>query len=428
MSLDCLQGEARTKTAEKLRHRHFGQIVHRSTDHHYDLQSVYAITFRPGDRSGSFLGKRFRLAGVAPLIALSYENTDDHGRKRMPFRSYKMDFQLDGTGSYGVHGGDCFYFDGANSLRTGARGRQLDPLRNPTLAELLLRMDGACTKRLGKLNLPYIPKFPKIVLGFAPNQLPQFEDSPALRRLAARQIGVRVDRLGCNGDLLLERLLHDVWERQFTLPHDLGNDTGMALLDAELCSQVRSSLRVFEDFSELVGDYTWNPAREVTPFQSPNPAPAVLTEFGVDTEKDFCQQIPGQVVDAMVARMRELLGENSGQFTDEEIMDGLVSPSDPVSAWTAALPRLRAKLTPAVAEATTDEDLLKAARNPAEPLFASGLCKIQVLRRRALGQAWDLFFSSEDLGRRLFADLKAKEARAATVSPMADDAPSAASA
>ncbi len=405
MSIDQLKGVERNKMASELRHRHFAQIHDRTNDHHVDLQSVFAVTFRPGNWSGSFNGSLLCTVGCAPLIVLSYENIDERNHKRAPFRAFGLDVDMDGNATYGVHASDKFYYDAATAFRIGARGRQIDPLRSPGLAELLLRMDRACTKKLGHLNLPVIPQFPKLLLGFAPNALPKFEDTPALRRLAAKQIGVSRDRLGANGDLLLERLLHDVWEQHVVATDRPDNSTGLVLIDAELCTQVRLALRMFEDFSELSGDNTWNPSREVKPLQVVNPSSAVLSEFYIDASQDFSQHIPAEIVDRMVARMREVLEGQSSQFADDEIMDGLVCPSEPLTAWTAALPRLRAKLAPAIAEATTDDDLLKAAKQPAEPLFASGLAKIQVLRRRAMGSSWDLFFSPDDLRRRFAADL-----------------------
>lgn len=244
------------------------------------------------------------------------------------------------------------------------------------------------------------------MLGFAPNEVPAFEDSSVLRQIAARELGIPIERLGANGDELLDRLLRNVWEEQLRRPEAPDNDTGLVLIDAELCSNVRKALRVFEDFRGLVGSYTWNPAREVSPVEVPNPASAVLAQFGFDPRQDLGKTATQEQVEALELATRTQLGEATDLFTVEEIYEALLSPDRPLQAWRQVLPKLRAKLDPLVSECTTDEDLLRAAQSPGEPLYASGMCRIQVLGRRGLLDADDLHFAPEDLGRRIDADLR----------------------
>src|SRR5436305_4174824 len=113
MKLDESEMNSRRKLASDLRRRHFAQIHNRPADRHQDLQSVYAITYRPGDWTGHFIGKHLRVAGCSTVVVLSYEDVDKRNRKRMPFRGYSMDFHADGTGSYGVHAGDKFCYEAA---------------------------------------------------------------------------------------------------------------------------------------------------------------------------------------------------------------------------------------------------------------------------------------------------------------------------
>ncbi len=91
MLLDQLKEASREKVANRLRHRHFVQIHHRSMDHHIDLQSVFAISYRPGNWSGSFAGKRLSVAGCSTVVVLSYESIDQRNRKQMAFRGYAVD-------------------------------------------------------------------------------------------------------------------------------------------------------------------------------------------------------------------------------------------------------------------------------------------------------------------------------------------------
>ncbi len=409
MSLDALQGCALEAAAQQLIHRQVGQVFRRPIEKHAEMQTRFCLTFRPGDRTGHFNGKLLRPVGSSVLIVLSYEEPLERRSKRMPLRGYRAQFEIDGSVSYGVHADTVFDYEGDFRFRRNAHGRCLDPYRNPSLGDLLLRLDRECSRRVDGRRLPWTPQFPRILLGFAPSQPPQFEDTPALRRLAAKQLRVPLAQLGANGEVLLQRLLEDIWQQQLLLPRQGNNGTDLLLVDAELCSQARTALRAYEDFSDLIGIITWNPAREIHPFACTNPAQEVLAEFGIDRGQDFCQAIEPQIVDGLVARMKQLLAERADRFTEEEILDGITSPERPLQAWTAALPQLRAKLAPAISEGTTDLDLLRATRDLDEPLFASGVCRVQVLRRRPLGLQWDLYFTPEDLNRRISADLSAKD-------------------
>src|SRR5262249_8971951 len=111
-----------------------------------------------------------------------------------------------------------------------------------------------------------------------------------------------------------------------------------------------------------------------------------------------------EVIDRLVARMREMLCGDAKKFTDEEIKEGLAAPQAALVAWQSSLPRLRHLLSPYFQDVTTDDDLLRALKNPHGPLWASGACQIQVLRRRSADD-WNLFFTPGELGRRLTAEL-----------------------
>ena len=58
-----------------------------------------------------------------------------------------------------------------------------------------------------------------------------------------------------------------------------------------------------------------------------------------------------------------------------------------------------------ISECSTDEDLLRAARQPDEPLWASGACRTQVLAKQDAFGANPFWFGVERLPRRIEADL-----------------------
>jgi hypothetical protein len=393
-----------TPATRQLIRRHFHQIINRGRAEHEDLCNTFAITFRPGDRSANFLGKEVRPVGAAVLVALAYGQASDSSRRSIPVRGFRAAPRPDGSVSYGGDNESVFDFDAASVPRPGARSKTLDPARNPSIVELVQRMDRTCQNqavRCGKL--PRVPRLPRILLGFPPGSPPAYEETPALRRAAAKALGVPLDRLGTNGSVLMERLLRDTWEQSFIPADAMGNTTGHLLISAELCTQARQALRIYEDFSELLGLPTWNPAREVTPLELCNPALAVLEAFDVDLKKPSAlEDLTQDKLDAMQLAMRAELGTTEAFLSEAEICDALVCPEKPIAAWRCALSTLRGKLSPYVSECTTDEDLLQAARQPHEPLLASGGCRIFVLERAS---SYGLNFDSDRLGRRVQARL-----------------------
>jgi hypothetical protein len=324
----------------------------------------------------------------------------------MPLRGFRARVASNGFVEYGGRGSVEFDFDGALRPACGASGRILDPIRNPSLVELLNSMDRCCQTHLCQpWRLRKVPRLPQILLAFPPGEPPAFEDTPALRRLAALELGVSQERLGANGAALLDMLLRDVWESRLIHPDAPRNPTGAFLLNADLCTQPRGVLRVFEDFSSLLGVRSRNPARDVSPLQLPNPASGVLARFRVDCSRNFSQPLSDELIDELKRAMRAAIGTAAESFDDEEILDAITSPDRPLTSWRQVLPKLRVRLTSHFNEASTDDDLLRAARNPDDPLIASGACKFQVLQRRDELDGEASHFRPEDLGRRIEVDL-----------------------
>ncbi len=396
----------------RLIRRRWRQLRHRSAELQVELEQVIALTFLPNNHSNCFLDQWLRVAGSGVLAVLSTERgADRNGNRswRTPLRGFHAKVSGSGFANYG--GQLAFDYDGAVCPYVGARGKVIHPARNPRLISELARLDQGCLSAVDSgRRLPTMPRLPRFLLAFPPSQPPKFADTPALRRLAAEQLGVPVELLGANGQHLLDLLLKDVWRAQWIGPDDPDNTAGTLLIDAELCDPTERPLRVYEDYRHLLGAWNWNPARSVAPLTARNPASQVLPQYGLNDRTDFNQPLAHDLVLELERAMRHQLGQLAERFTTEEILDGVTAPAVPLIAWTPSLPQLRAKLGPYISECTTDEDLMRAARRPDEPLIASGACRVQVLRRRTGAAA--LHFAQVDLGRRIEARLAPPDALA----------------
>jgi hypothetical protein len=396
----------RTSSAiRKLVRKHYFQIG--AERQPVELTDVFAITFRPNAQTGSFAGSLLRRIGTTAMIVLSYEpHPSKPDRLVMPIRGFRAQACSDGSVRYGGDAGCLFLYDGALIGRARAGGRAISAARNPTLVETVLRLDRACKRHVDRRGvLPRVPRLPRILLGFAPSEPPQIEDSPALRQLAARELRIPVGRLGANGSVLLDRLLRDIWERHLISPSAPSNPTGKWLVDAELYTHARQALEIFEDFTDLVGVRTWNPAHGVKLPQVDNPAEEVLRRLEVDTRQNFDQYLSDELIEKLELAMRQAVGVSEGYFTREEIYDGLTNPGRPLVGYSASLAHLRSKLGVTLSECCTDDDLLQAARDRDQPLLASGACKMQVVAKRDVARPAALRFMSDVLHRRIEADL-----------------------
>lgn len=379
----------------QLWYKHERQIARVSDAELQNRAELVALTFRPGDRTSSFFGKTFRPLGSSVGVVLSY--ADDGSA--MTVAGFRAQVRPNGDVGYGVNHQRDFQYD-ARRLTRGGRRNELPILRNPSLGDLTLRMDAACARR-ANVPLPEIPVLPKIYLGFAPNDLPVYEATPGLKRVVAKQIGISLEQLEGNPPAIVEPLLRANWD---ALMNSAAVDpaTGLVLLDAEICSLNGRPLRAYEDFSALIGDWTWNPVRDIDLPRLPNPAYQILNQYGIDPKDGFEQPIPQVRLEAMVADFRAAVGEAAHAMDEEDVYDALVTPDEQLLASSAAVPLMRKRLTSYWSECSTDQDLRIAARRPHEPLFASGACRVQVLRQRVVREP--LKFTGAELGRRIEAD------------------------
>jgi hypothetical protein len=385
----------------QLARRHNRQIGRRPETDWAEMSDLAAITFRPGDSTSTFTDKTLRPLGTAVTVVVTYEN----GGAELSISGYRARLGTHGLTSYGRDGDREFCHDGRQPLNGRGLPSRLSAKYNPTLVELLLRADVACWQSRGnQRKLPATPQMPRILLGFSPQQPPEFEITPALRLLAARKAGIRLQKLDSNPELLVDRLLQDTWEEQLSFPGSAGNPTDLLLVDADICTQAHRALRAFEDFRRLIGANTWNPSRAVDILRAPNPAGVVLERYSIDPSVGFDQPIPFEVVDQMENEMRHALGDLAPQFSQEDLLDGLTESFQQVIACTCAIGAMRSMLTPYWSECSTDADLRMAARDRDAALHASGVARVQILHRCSPDQP--LQYGPDELQRRMEIDWK----------------------
>lgn len=401
--------------------RYIRSVCFTSGERHDCMNRLLGLTWRPGDNTGTFLGKRFRPVGAAMFVVIRYETTHEGENvfRRMPVVGFKAVGAQDGSITFD----DVCMYNGRKHPEENARGRTICPKRNPSLLDTIVFVHAATGKALEReFALPVVPHLPRVKLGFAPTKPPVFEETPLLRRLIAERLSIPVGRLSTKDPVLLQRQMVDLFHELMIQPDAPENDTGLLLVDADLCTNGRGALRIYEDFNELVGVQTWNPAREVLAPTRRNPAAQVLKLHNLSAEDvgndEVFNMIPMDQADRMVADMRRHLGGGHELFDEAAVMEALRAPASPlvadVGSPAEAIDRIgaanvtsamRALLGPVYAEGVTNEDLLAAAHNPRGPLFCSGVCRPQVLKLQNLPLEQALFFGPEVLGRRITADL-----------------------
>jgi hypothetical protein len=390
----CRNARGRRAVAGRLIAKHARQIVSRTDRDWNRLQCVFGLSFRPGDNTSTFADKLLRPIGTSVAIVVEYRG------ETMPVHGYSSSIAPDGHLSYRQR--DLrFVYDGRLRASFGNADGRLNAYANPSLTTLVLDIDRCCDRSNQEMRFaPSLPILPRIQLGFASDRLPEFEVTSALWQLAARNAAVPLERLDSNPSALVERLLEDAWASVLIAPRTPGNPTDLVLVDAEYCTQTGRALRVFEDFSRMVGCMTWNPARAVNVLKVTNPALAVLERHGIDPANGFEEAIPDERIVRLELEMRNALGELAAEFSQEDIFDGLVRPSEALLACTQAVSAMRLKLSPVWSECATDSDLRNAARDPSAGLVASGACRFQVRQR----VSQELRFTSEQLQRRADVD------------------------
>lgn len=163
--------------------------------------------------------------------------------------------------------------------------------------------------------------------------------------------------------------------------------------------------RAYEDYSDLLGAETANPARKI--LMARNPASAVLTKNGLAPGWDeAAHQALDCDAEAYSARLAEhqglyekLLAEMRGMLplpelvSDSDLLDALAEPSKPIrlsrtladlcEKEPGAVIRAMRNTMPfgsALREHVRDDELINAARNPYSPMIIGAYSKIQVVK------------------------------------------------
>lgn len=348
------------------------QITERTANDWLALEGVVGVAYLPSNRTLAFT-ELVRPLGSTVAAVLAYGAS---GEQTM-FTGYRARIGLDGIVTYGPGDGRQFCHDLRRPRCSGLLAE-----RNHNLFESMLRLDGACmlARHRGACRRS-IPRLPRIWLGFAPSSPPEFEVTVALRRTAAERAGITVSRLAINPPVIIDELMRHTWKSLLVPPGAPTNPTGLLLIELEFCSQARQALRVFEDFREIVGDRTWNPARKCVATCVSNPAATVLCQFGISAVEEL-GELDQATVDRLEAGFRKSLGSAASEFTQDDCYHALVNPDQPLVTNSATISRMRRRLTSYWSACTADDDLRKAASNPGEPLWASRACRFQVLRQR----------------------------------------------
>jgi hypothetical protein len=401
------------------------------------MYRVWAVTWRPGNRSASFLNNLFRPLG-SPVMMVQASHPQDDGREAIGLLGISA--RIDPKDATAHYDDVRLRHDFHRVPFVGARGPILDPSDdgvgrgNGSWLKLALEVDRIRSRAaVRNFLLPSIPSLPRIYFGFSRKEAAKFEVTSGLRARAAAGMDASwtISSLGELGEAVNDakasafeslseeqqqvRLL-DAWNAGFTPPDAAGNSTGLWLVPHELCTDAYSCVRIFECFDDLVGAPLSNPARRLSATTVPNPAIEVAKEAGVDLVADLASIAGTQegspellAVEArlisLVPAFRERVSASTA-IDDQALLCALCDYERPVTIEPSLtslsegeqLLVMRANLTEHVSQCCTDQDLLFAIQNPNAPLFASGLCRVQTLRRNVQTPLRDsLSFSSIEL-------------------------------
>lgn len=424
-----------TKSGRKhpLSTRHNKQIGARKTSLKYRMRKFWALTWRPGDSTDTFVGKLYRPLG-SPLHLTQHSNMSQHEKRHVEqlplvgFRA-KQDPQTSDV-FYGGEDNCRFAYDFAVKPFVGAGGRHLDPKRNPSVIQLGFDMDKAREKAaMQSFKLPDVPALPEVYYAFNWDRMPSPEDTPAARKyLIDSQVMAQMGTLAIEKDefdaltmateesvkemeqQMVMQLITARWEELFVKPGVAGNNTGFFLLHHQFFTRPMESVRTFECFSHLVGTHIYNPVRAIIKpdFKIANPAIAAGKQLGIAVGRAESSDYKPEEVEKLLKVMRQLLGRRHLMVSNETLYAAIDKPFESLIPEGHPNPveffgeeeaiRLMRAVMPRHADCCLDADLLEAARFPNRPLLAAGLAKVFVMAAEGdcVGPA-TLQFSPEDL-------------------------------
>jgi hypothetical protein len=415
--------------------RHQQQLGHRAGKTWVRMRSVWGVSWRPGMGGGSFIGKLFRTFGTpVMMVQVGYQ---EGGQEHVGL--FGINAQVDPHTSQVSYDKCVMRHNFFCTPRPDAKGPMLNT-RNESWVQLALDVDRVRQRRMeANFVLPAVPRLPEIYYGFGSKESTRFEITPALRQTAYadQEIAVRTTALkGLNNldstiaaareqafNALPEDVqklkLHQAWDAAFIDPRDPENPTGLYLLNHKYSTAVMASTRVFEYFGGMVGADVYNPARKLGGKVVENKALEIAKTAGVDLVHvidALATSAEGspEAVDmenalrALVPIFREKQPGLPAEASEDGVLLSLVNYGDPLLVEPAVqqmaekdqIVAMRKATLPHIADCCTDEDLLQAVLQPTQPLYARGLCQVQVLHRNVkLPLAEALTFTENDLGR-----------------------------
>lgn len=415
----ALRAKQKTKhSLHPLARKQFEQVICRPAAVQRKMIDLWAVVFKPGDRTNTFLGKRFLPLGQSIMMVQYSELTESDGGERESVPVLGVKCQIDPDSGNASWDNIVLSHDLGLRAFAGAKGKIMDPEDdnhgNPrrrgkaSWLEQALTVDACRRGAIGRnFKLAVVPVLPRLFYAVVdPAHLP-FEDTPALRQRVERHMAVGGERhtpLAKMDDVSRGLLLKAEWPSVFIPPGEDGNTTRLYLVDHVYSTRVRYTTRIYECFDEyLIGIDVWNPmsddvtATAIRAARIENPAKRAYTRLGLDPAMDK-DMVTDEQYRGLASQMRACFP--SSLYTEAILGDALTMPYEPVANLVRQHELFRAALKPTIAECCTAADVQWAIDHGNQPLHASGLCRIQVLRTdpRLLRQS-ALRFNSAALGR-----------------------------
>lgn len=272
-----------------------------------------------------------------------------------------------------------FRYEFTQPMAAGARGACL-PADNVVLARRavdmlrsLVRYGERAVSRPRSVR-PAAPRHPNFLVPFFAGR--EEIDTSRLRALTA---GMKPELVAAYAERLREDLCDRISMQGMTLVNS-------AIVPPSIVAEAIEKETGYQDFAPVLGVPHWNPVEAL--HVMPNPAPALLFKHGVTD----LEAVQSETLDALVAEFRQSvpLGE---RLTEEEVFDALCNPSAQVNCAAGfegfephrvALAMRHACGNRRAAWEASDADLLRAARDPRQPLILSRLSATQIVTAESL--------------------------------------------
>ncbi len=420
--------QKRTRDDNLLSKRHFSRIVKRPYWKSKRLFPIWALTFM-------LRGQTRVPLGSASMMVQSSHECDGRHREAIELSCVSAQQQpKTGEISYAsIRMSHAF----ERNPHAGARGRILDP-RDPgdhgikrghrpngDWCRGALGLDQARVKACeNNWELGVIPELPRFEVAYEGMDSIEYEMSNALKDVIAEHMGRPRRFIDAMPECDLVMLGKAHWPDLWTAPGVAGNTSSFFVIDHKFTTQLERSKRVIEDFSGMLGEDVWNPAHDLAKYRFANPARRCAEAAGFDLDEAFAllrnteageesvEAVEDQILGLRLT-VRGALGSVSPLFSDDDVDYAITSPDaemvsavgNPVEILGEAVAvewarEYLAKQQPHLLPCVTDADLASAMQKPAAPLYASKLCKTQVLRRDLRTAPADAFsFSSVALER-----------------------------